>query len=115
VLKSTANGQLQSQHEYKQQQYDNTGQKTKNKNKKIKKSKSAKAILTQTRLTKNIYRLQTALAAETHLAEGQWLKEQLNVVKLCMFRVGTRRPTVSRTEGQCLVSLKAFIKNSASM
>jgi hypothetical protein len=26
--------------------------------------------------------LQTALAADTHLAEGQWLKEQLNLVKL---------------------------------
>jgi hypothetical protein len=26
--------------------------------------------------------LQTALAAETRLAEGQWLKEQLNVVTL---------------------------------
>jgi hypothetical protein len=26
--------------------------------------------------------LQTAFAADTHLAEGQWLKEQLNVVKL---------------------------------
>jgi hypothetical protein len=25
VLSSTTNGQLQSQHEYKQQQYDNTG------------------------------------------------------------------------------------------
>jgi hypothetical protein len=44
--------------------------------------------------------LQTAFAAETHLAEGQWLKEQLNAVKLRMFRVGTRMPTVSRTEGQ---------------
>jgi hypothetical protein len=44
--------------------------------------------------------LQTAFAADTHLAEGQWLKEQLNVVKLRMFRVGTRRPTVSRTEEQ---------------
>jgi hypothetical protein len=44
--------------------------------------------------------LQTAFAADTHLAEGQWLKEQLNVVKLRMFRVGTRMPTVSRTEGQ---------------
>jgi hypothetical protein len=43
--------------------------------------------------------LQTAFAAETHLAEGQWLKEQLNVVKLRMFRVGTRMPTVSRTDG----------------
>jgi hypothetical protein len=26
--------------------------------------------------------LQTPLAAEAHLAEGQWLEEQLNVVKL---------------------------------
>jgi hypothetical protein len=43
--------------------------------------------------------LQTAFAANTHLAEGQWLKEQLNVVKLRMFRVGTRMLTISRTEG----------------
>jgi hypothetical protein len=43
--------------------------------------------------------LQTAFAAETHLAEGQWLKAQLNVLKLCVFRTGTRMPTVSRTEG----------------
>jgi hypothetical protein len=57
--------------------------------------------------------LQTAFAAETHLAEGQWLKEQLNVVKLRMFRVGTRMPTVFRTEGQYLVPLKTFIKNNA--
>jgi hypothetical protein len=54
--------------------------------------------------------LQTAFAAETHLAEGQWLKEQLNVVKLRIFRVGTRMQTVSRREGQHLVPLKAFIK-----
>jgi hypothetical protein len=58
--------------------------------------------------------LQTAFAAETHLSEGQWLKEQLNVLKLRMFRVGTRMPTVSRTEWQCLVPLKTFIKNIAS-
>jgi hypothetical protein len=58
--------------------------------------------------------LQTASVADTHLATGQWLKEQLNVVKLRMFRVGTRMPTVSRTEGQYLVPLKAFIKNNAS-
>jgi hypothetical protein len=58
--------------------------------------------------------LQTAFAAETHLAEGQWLKEQLKVVKLRMSRVGTRMPIVSRTEGQCLVPLKTFVKNNAS-
>jgi hypothetical protein len=58
--------------------------------------------------------LQTEFAADTHLAEGQWLKEQLNVVKLRMFRVETSRPTVSRTEGQYLVQQKPFIKNIAS-
>jgi hypothetical protein len=55
--------------------------------------------------------LRTVFAADTHLAEGQWLKVQLNSR---MFRVGTRIPTVSRAEGQCLVPLKAFIKNNAS-
>jgi hypothetical protein len=58
--------------------------------------------------------LQTAFAADRHLAAGQWLKEQLNMVKLRMFRVETRRPTVTKTEGQYLVPRKAFIKNSAS-
>jgi hypothetical protein len=58
--------------------------------------------------------LQTAFAAETHLAEVQRLKEQLNVLKLRTFRVGTQMPTVSRTDGHCLVPLKIFIKNIAS-
>jgi hypothetical protein len=31
---------------------------------------------------------ETALAAETRLAEGQWLEEQVNVVKLRMFLAG---------------------------
>jgi hypothetical protein len=42
----------------------------------------------------------TILAAETNLAEGQWLEEQQNREKLRMFIKGTRIPTVSRTEGQ---------------
>jgi hypothetical protein len=58
--------------------------------------------------------LQTAFAADTQLAEGLWLTEQLNAVKLCTFRVGTRMPTVSRTEGQYLVPLNTFIKDNAS-
>jgi hypothetical protein len=53
--------------------------------------------------------LQSTFAAETRRAEGQWLKEQLNVVKLRMFRVGTRMPTVSKTDGQYLVPLKKII------
>jgi hypothetical protein len=35
------------------------------------------------------------------------------VVKLRMFRVGTRRPTVSRTEGQCVVPLKLKLNSVA--
>jgi hypothetical protein len=64
-------------------------------------------ILKQVFLKKSVS-LQTAFAAETRLAEGQWLEEPVDMLKLWMFRVGTRRPTVSRTEGHHLVSLKAF-------
>jgi hypothetical protein len=48
--------------------------------------------------------LQTTLAAEAHLAEGQFLlKEQtLNKEKSLIYRTGIRRPTVSKTEGQNL-------------
>jgi hypothetical protein len=49
---------------------------------------------------------QTAFAVGTHLAEGQWLKEQLNEVKLRMFRVGTRIPIVSRREGAIFSATK---------
>jgi hypothetical protein len=59
--------------------------------------------------------LQTGFAAETCLAVGQWLEEQLNIDNFRMFRVGTRNPTASRTEGQNLAPLKIFIKNRASM
>jgi hypothetical protein len=46
--------------------------------------------------------LQTTLAAEAHLAEGQFLLEEqtLNIEKSLIYRAGTRRPTVSKTEGQ---------------
>jgi hypothetical protein len=76
-------------------------QKTKKKGKTRKQRKLNQLRLFKLRrdlLKLSIY-LQTALAADTHLAAGQWLKEQLNFVKLRMFRVGTQRPTVSRTEG----------------
>jgi hypothetical protein len=59
--------------------------------------------------------LRTEFAVRTHLAVGQWLEEQLNVEKFRMFRVETRKPTASRTEGQNLAPLKTFIKNRASM
>lgn len=48
-------------------------------------------------------------ATETHLAEGQRVAEQVSKVKVPMFREGTRKPTVSRTEGQLLVPLRTFI------
>jgi hypothetical protein len=59
--------------------------------------------------------LQTEFAARTHLPVGEWLEEQLNVEKFRMFRVGTRKTTASRTEGQNLVPLKTLIKNRVSM
>jgi hypothetical protein len=42
--------------------------------------------------------LQTTLAAEAHLAEGQFLLEEqtLNKAKSLMYRAGTRRPAISR-------------------
>jgi hypothetical protein len=78
-----------------------TQNKTKKKHQKqVKRDKNGpgKAFELKHDLLKISVDLQTAFAADTHLAEGQWLKEQLNMVKLRMFRVGTRMPTVSRTE-----------------
>jgi hypothetical protein len=48
--------------------------------------------------------LQTTLAADTDLAEGQFLLEEqtLNNAKSLIYRAGTRRPTISKTEGQNL-------------
>jgi hypothetical protein len=62
------------------------------------------------RLLKISTNLQIEFAARTHLAVGQWLEEQLNVEKFRMFRVGTRKPTASRTEGQNLVPKKYLLK-----
>jgi hypothetical protein len=49
--------------------------------------------------------LQTVLAAETHLAERQCLQELLSIVKLRIFRAGTRMPTDSGAEEQHLALL----------
>jgi hypothetical protein len=48
--------------------------------------------------------LQTTLAADAHLAEGQVLLEEqtLNNAKSLTYRAGTRRPANSKTEGQGL-------------
>jgi hypothetical protein len=66
-------------------------------------------------LLKIFTNLQTEFATGTILAVGQWLEGQLNIEKLRMFRVGTRKSTASRTERQNLTPLKTFIKNRASM
>jgi hypothetical protein len=44
------------------------------------------------------------LAADAHLAEGQFLLEEqtLNNTKSLIYRAGTRRPAISKTEGQNL-------------
>jgi hypothetical protein len=48
--------------------------------------------------------LQTTLAADAHLAEEQFLDEEqtLNNAKSLIYRVGTRRTTIPKTEGQNL-------------
>jgi hypothetical protein len=51
--------------------------------------------------------LQTAFAAKAYLAEGQWLEEQMNMVKLLVhvFRAGVRMSTVSMSEGRHLAPI----------
>jgi hypothetical protein len=46
--------------------------------------------------------LQTTFAAEAQLAEGQFLvrEQTLNIGKSRIYRTGTRRPTISKAEGQ---------------
>jgi hypothetical protein len=46
--------------------------------------------------------LQTTLAAEARLAEGQFLLEEhtLNIEKSLIYWTGTQRPAVSKTEQQ---------------
>jgi hypothetical protein len=46
--------------------------------------------------------LQTTLAADAYLAEGQFLLEEqtLNNAKSLIYQAGSRRPTHSKTEGQ---------------
>jgi hypothetical protein len=48
--------------------------------------------------------LQTTLTADAHLAEGQFLHEEqtLNYAKSLIYRAVTRRPTISKIEGQNL-------------
>jgi hypothetical protein len=43
----------------------------------------------------------STLAAEAHLAEGQFLLEEqtLNIEKSLIYQTGTRRPKVAKTEG----------------
>jgi hypothetical protein len=49
---------------------------------------------------------------ETHPAEGQWLEEQMNMVKLPMYRVGTQMPIISRTEEQHLLRTRSQSNNA---
>jgi hypothetical protein len=46
--------------------------------------------------------LQTVLEDDAHLAEGQFLhdEETFNNAASLIYRAGTRRPTISKTDGQ---------------
>jgi hypothetical protein len=50
-------------------------------------------------------------AAETQLVEGQYLEEQLNMLKLRMFRV---RANYFENRGATFSDTETFIKNKAS-
>jgi hypothetical protein len=82
---------FQSQHEYKQQ--DSTGHNEQNATKETKKKKGKldqlRLFTLRHKLLKISVDIQIAFSEETHPAEGQWLKEQLNMIKLLMFLVGT--------------------------
>jgi hypothetical protein len=81
----TANGQLLSQYECKQQQHYSAGQ-NERETTKTKKINQFRFLTLKQVLLKMYVSLQTAFAVETHLAEGQWLEEQVNMLKFCMFR-----------------------------
>jgi hypothetical protein len=63
-----------------------------------------KILLRRTVLAPNTSKFLQTLAADAHLAEGQFLLEgqTLNKEKSLIYRAGTRRPTISKTEGQNL-------------
>lgn len=54
--------------------------------------------------------MRSALATATQLAEGQWLEEQQNMVKFCIFQGGTQILTVSRTKGATFGATKNIYK-----
>lgn len=72
-LNSAVSGQLQSQHEYKQQ-YDSTG--------KNEETNRFRLLISKEEFPKISLSLHIAFAIETHLAEVQWLLKQVNMLKL---------------------------------
>jgi hypothetical protein len=60
--------------------------------------------------------LQTSLAAMMHLTEGLCFNSllTLKVENSLICLVDTRKPTVSKMEGQFILPLKTFIRNKAS-
>jgi hypothetical protein len=57
--------------------------------------------------------LQTAFAVETLLAEGQWLEEQVNMVKLTNVRSRNPKADYFEDRGATFSATKTFIKNNA--
>jgi DNA mismatch repair ATPase MutL len=91
-----------TQEKTKQKKQKNKQKKTtkKQKQQNTKKSGSLHVFTLIHELLIILLHLETAFAAETLLAEEQWLKEQLTTVKLRTSQIGTRIPTFTRTEGQ---------------
>jgi hypothetical protein len=81
---------------------DETKKKQQRKQQKQRKMHRFKLLTLKQERLKISVSLHTAFAVETHLDVGQWLEAQVNtcMLKLQMFRVGTRRSTISWTEGE---------------
>jgi hypothetical protein len=84
-----------------------------NKQTKIKnKSLQSRLLIFEREFLKKICTFTTVFAAENYRAVGYLLKEQLNMLKLRLFRVGTRMPTASRAEWPHSLPLKTFYKTN---
>jgi hypothetical protein len=73
VPNSTAEGQLQSQHKHKNKIRQHGTKQLSEKNKKTRIVNQLRLLKFQHDLPKISIDLETAFAADTHLAEGQWL------------------------------------------
>lgn len=92
-------------------QHRKNKQETRTEKTKTKKNKSVQAFNTQSRMAKHICKYTNCICCWNASRRRAERRRASNMLKLRMFRVGSRCATVSRTEGQRLVPLNTLIKN----